>query len=106
MLASNALPDNGPPPVTVAYDNKTPLSYEDFFVWLQTPAVGSRCVYHFGFLPVDRFWDDQMSPESIRKAKAINEYAGSVFQLYEKGQVALSQRRMGLCHYRYFATKK
>ena len=106
MLASNAVYNTGQPSVTANDNNDPPLSYEEFFVWLDTSVPGDRCVYHAGFLPTDRHFDDQTPPEQRIRAQAIGEYASIVYKLARKGDVGLSQRKLDVMNYRYYATRK
>jgi hypothetical protein len=71
--------------------------------FVRTAKTRQSCIYHSGFLLVDR----EPSPDQPHDDKwcALRELAEAAWQLYEEGKIVLTQRRLADDKYEYIATR-
>jgi hypothetical protein len=71
----------------------------NFVFWVHTSPSGSKYTYHTGFLCKDR--DPTLNKECVQ----INQIANLAWNLYEKGTLILTQRKLKVDQYQYIAIK-
>lgn len=71
--------------------------------FVRTAKPRQSCIYHSGFLLVDR----EPSPDQPHDDKwcALRELAEAAWQLYEDGKINLTQRRLGGGKFEYLAVR-
>lgn len=88
------------------YFNEHP-DHKSFRAWLRYGPVGSRYLYHQGFLAADR--ETHSIGEgvlTIRTVEPLNSIAGTAMTLAEKGALHLLQHKIGPGMYQYIAQKR
>lgn len=77
------------------------LSLQAFRSWTSSAKPGDRCLYHHGFLAIDRIQGLSRSDQSERKRLAT--IADHALALAVEGRLDLCQERLGKADYAYWA---
>lgn len=78
----------------------------EFMRWFEKAHPGQGCIYHVGYLPIDRDERDPMNRHYTEDAKEIHRLADAILDLAETRQeLFLTQRRIEPMLYEYRATR-
>ena len=102
-LEQQSLIDDGAAPEIAEVER--PLHFEEFFAWLTSSSEKKRVVWYEGFLPNDRNASAKKAGDARFRASALCDYARFVISCQNRGDVALSQKKIANFNYRYFAEK-
>lgn len=78
-----------------------------FRQWLRLPSTrrGAKRIYYTGHIGTDR--GDDSAPRSQNDAqKAVSVLATTAFEAHQRGEVSLTQTRIGPATWAYLATRK
>lgn len=79
----------------------------EFKEWLHTSKAGQPCIYHTGFLAVDRgFYVGTVEDIGFIPNPVVHELAKDVLQAWDDNKIHLFQRKLHDSVYQYIAVKK
>lgn len=103
MPDGTTVTEPGASPVLPALNR--PLFFDEFFDWLKSADRQDRVVWYEGYLPIDRHTQSKRTDNAKYKADALGDYARFVMAVYARGDISLTQQKLGKFSYRYFAEK-